>query len=122
MIKSRSIFIYGIFRISYILNIDKEIYMWIYSKNPRKPSKLTKLAYVAECRKSLRPAPDVYLTINAEANDTVTLLMQSGKAGGTEHLTCRVIPVTWDRTELAEKKEYIRHCVASFKNYVRGIK
>ena len=96
--------------------------MWIYSKNPRKPSKLTKLAYVAECRRSLRPAPDVHLTINAEANDTVTLVMHSRDTAGTEHLTCRVIPVTWDRTELAAKKEYIRHCVASFKNYVRGIK
>ena len=103
--------------------------MWIYSKNPRKPSKLAKHAYVAECRRSLRPAPDVHLAIDAEANDTVTLVMHSRDTAGTEHLTCRVIPVTcrvipvtWDRTELAEKKEYIRHCVASFKNYIRGIK
>lgn len=89
------------------------------SKNPRKSVKLSKLAYVAECRRSLRKAPDVHLQIFANADDTIQLVMSSGNPDHKEHMTSEVIPVTWYREELAGKKDHIREAVAHFKNYVR---
>lgn len=89
------------------------------SKNPRKSVKLTKLAYVAECRRSLRKAPDVHLAIFANADDTIQLVMSSGNPDHKEHMTSEVIPVTWYREELAEKKDHIRMAVTRFKHYIR---
>lgn len=89
------------------------------SKNPRKSVKLSKLAYVAECRRSLRQAPDVHLAIFANADDTIQLVMSSGNPDRKEHMTSEVIPVTWYREELAEKKDHIRMAVTRFKHYIR---
>lgn len=89
------------------------------AKRPIKSIKLSALAYVDECRRSLRKASDVHLDIFANADDTIQLIMSSGNPYSKEHMTSIVIPVTWYRDELAEKKDRIRKAVAHFKNYVR---
>ena len=89
------------------------------TKLPIKSIKLSKLAYVDECKRSLRKASDVHLDIFANADDTIQLVMSSGNPDRKEHMTSDVIPVTWYREELAEKKDSIRKAVAHFKNYVR---
>ena len=93
------------------------------SKKPRKSVKLSKLAYVAECRRSLRPASDMHLAIFVNNDDSIQLVMSSGNPDRKEFRSTQNIPVTWYREELARKKDQIRFAVAYFKNCVRlGIK
>lgn len=89
------------------------------SKNPRKSVKLSKLAYVNECRRSLRPASDMHFDVFANADDTIRLVLSAGNPDHKEYMVSEVIPVTWYREELAAKKDHIRNAVARFKNYVR---
>ena len=93
------------------------------SKKPRKFVKLSKTAYVKECRRSLIKAPDMHLAVFANADDSIQLVLSSGNPDRKEYTMSEVIPVTWYREELAAKKDHIRYAVARFKNYVRlGIK